>query len=248
MFAELNKQLVRAASEPYRNTGRFNHGWARGKLGHDPVFAGIVDLGVIPNGARLVDLGCGRGLLAAWLLGAERLLLQGQWRGATQPPRGLMIRGVELMEREADCGNRALQPIYGERVRLSEGDMRCAELGRVDVITMLDVLHYIPFADQDRLLDRIRAALIQGGLLIARVGDAGAGWRFRFSKWVDAVMWYVQGHRLPSSWCRSVDDWVAALQLRGFTVETTSMSRGTPFANVLLVARVPVVCHEGAAR
>jgi cyclopropane fatty-acyl-phospholipid synthase-like methyltransferase len=232
------KQLLSNACLPYRATGRANFGWARGKLKHDPVFAALLERQVLPDGATVMDLGCGRGLLAAWCLAAERMAQQGEWAGTFAPPRGLKFRGVELMAREADCGNQALQPLYGGRVELSGGDMRTADLSGVDVIAALDVLHYIPTADQDQLLDRIRAALGPGGLFVTRVGDARGGLRFRVSQCVDRCISFVQGHRLSRMWCRSAAEWTQALQRRGFAVQATPMSAGTPFANILLVCRV----------
>jgi hypothetical protein len=38
--------------------------------------------------------------------------------------------------------------------------------------------------------------------------------------------------------CRTLAEWVARLQSLGFEVQSQPMSAGTPFANVLLVARV----------
>ncbi|MFO1387064.1 MAG: methyltransferase type 11, partial [Chitinivorax sp.] len=64
------------------------------------------------------------------------------------------------------------------------------------------MLHYIPHAEQDQLLDRIRAALGPGGLFLTRVGDASGGWRFRISQWVDRRMAQLQGHRYAPTWCR----------------------------------------------
>jgi cyclopropane fatty-acyl-phospholipid synthase-like methyltransferase len=232
-------QLLSNACLPYRVTGRANFGWARGKLKHDPMFMALLERQVLPDGAMVMDLGCGRGLLAAWCLAAERMAQQGQWVAPFSPPRGLRFRGVELMAREAVCGNAALQPHYGARVELAGGDMRTADLGGVDAIAALDVLHYIPTADQDQLLDRIRSALRPGGVFVTRVGDAHAGLRFRISQWVDRCISFVQGHRLSRMWCRSAANWTLALQRRGFTVQACPMSTGTPFANVMLVCRVP---------
>lgn len=232
-------QLLSTACAPYRPTGRMNFGWAQGKLKHDPMFMALLQQRVLPDGATVMDLGCGRGLLAAWCLAAERLAQRGQWTAPFEPPRGLRFRGVELMAREAQCGNAALQPLYGARVQLAGGDMRSADLDGVDVVTALDVLHYIPTADQDRLLDRIRSALPAGGLFVTRVGDAQAGIGFRISQCVDLGISFVQGHRLSRMWCRSVGEWTLALQRRGFTVQAFPMSAGTPFANVMLVCRLP---------
>lgn len=238
MQTALKKKLLDFSTAPYRPTGHFNYHWARGKLSRDPIFSALLERRVFPDGARVLDLGCGRGLLAAWMLGAERLAELGEWHSTVAPPRNLRFRGVELMDREAVCGNQALQPLHGERVQLSGGDMCAADLDDTDVIAILDVLHYIPYAEQDRMLDKIRAALGSGGLFVTRVGNAGGGLRFAISQWVDACMSFAQGHRLPRMWCRPLEQWVAALEARGFAVEAVPMSSGTPFANVMLVARV----------
>lgn len=235
----LKNRLLDLACQPYKPTGRFNYHWARGKLGHDPIFPALLEQGALPDGARVLDLGCGRGLLAAWMLAAERLAEQGGWPAAVPPPPlGLSFRGVELMAREAECGNRALQPLHGQRVQLSGGDMRSFEADGVDVVAILDVLHYIPLEEQDLMLDRIRAALGQGGLFVTRVGNAAGGTRFKLSQIVDHCISFAQGHRLGRMWCRSLDDWLVALHSRGFVVQATPMSAGTPFANVMLTCRV----------
>lgn len=238
MQSELKKKLVDIATEPYRPTGHFNYHWARGKLGRDPIFAALFESPIFPDGARVLDLGCGRGLLAAWMLGAERLAEAGEWSGNVAPPKGLRFRGIELMEREAVCGNLALQPLHGDRVQLCGGDMCKANLDNTDAIAIFDVLHYIPYAEQELMLDSIRAALGSGGVFVTRVGNAGSGLRFTISQWVDACMSFVQGHRLPRMWCRPLEQWVAGLESRDFKVEVIQMSAGTPFANVMLVARV----------
>jgi cyclopropane fatty-acyl-phospholipid synthase-like methyltransferase len=238
MQKSLKKRLLDVATAPYRSVGRIDYHWARGKLSGDPIFAALLERHVFANRARVLDLGCGRGLLAAWMLAAERMAAEGQWDSAITPPVGLQFRGVELVSREAECGNAALQPLHGSRVALSGGDMRTVDMSEVDAITILDVLHYIPHADQDQMLDRIRAKLAPGGLFVTRVGDATAGWRFRFSQFIDRCMAMIQGHRFAPTWCRPLAEWRAVLESRGFAVEALPMSGGTLFANVMLICRV----------
>lgn len=238
MQPSLKKQLHDLATSPYRDTGFFNYRWARGKLWYDPIFPALIEQSVFPDDASVLDLGCGRGLLAAWLLAAEQMAAKGNWPDAALPKKGLQFRGVELMAREADCGNHALQPIYGKRVQLGGGDMRNADMSNADVIAILDVLHYIPINEQDQILDQIRAALKQGGIFVTRIGNAGHSLRFRISQLTDRCISFVQGHRLPKMWCRPLEDWIHALENRGFTVQATPMSEGTPFANIMLVARI----------
>ncbi|MHB8623363.1 MAG: SAM-dependent methyltransferase [Sulfuricaulis sp.] len=239
MRSDLKKLLLDLASAPYRRTGRFNYYWARGKLAADPIFVALLEQAVFSPGFRVLDLGSGRGLLSAWFLAAEQLGTQGRWPAPVMPPQGLRFRGVELMAREVDCGIRALHPVYGERVQLTSGDMRLAELRDVEAIAILDALHYIPYAEQDLLVDRIHAALRSGGLFVTRVGDAGGGMRFFLSQIVDRVTTFMQGHRLARMWCRPLPAWISLLRAKGFAVEVQPMSAGTPFANFMLVARVP---------
>jgi len=238
MQKSLKKRLLNDATAPYLSVGRIDYHWARGKLFRDPIFAALLERRVFPDRARVLDLGCGRGLLAAWLLTAERMKVLGQWDSPVTPPKGLCFRGVELVGREVDCGNAALRPVHGERVSLSGGDMRTADMAAIDAVAMLDVLHYIPHAEQDRLLDRIRAALDPGGVFVTRIGDARAGWRFGFSQIIDRCMALLQGHRFARTWCRPLTEWQRMLEARGFTVEALPMSGGTLFANVMLICRV----------
>lgn len=239
MRSILKQRLRDLASEPYRVAGRFHYQWARGKLGHDPLFFALIEHGVFPNGALVLDLGCGRGLLAAWLLAAEQLRADGSWPATlTPPPQGLHFRGVEQVGPDVACGNRALQSVHGRRVQLHAGDICVADLGKADAVALLDVLHYLPYAEQERLLDRVRVALGDGGVFVTRVGDAGSGLRFVLSQLVDMGIALVRGYRITRLWCRSQDAWVQALEARGFVVQACPMSSGTPFANVLLIARV----------
>ena len=208
-------------------------------MGLDPVFPGVLQHGLIPDDAVLLDLGGGRGFMASWLLAAERLAEQGRWDGPS-PPQRMRFHGVELVADEVVAGNRALRALHGDRVSLQAGDMRHADFpAGLNVVTMFDVLHYVPPADQERLLDRIRQALGPGGLFITRVGDAQGGMPFRISQFVDRFASFMQGHRLSQMWCRPVAHWVQTLEARGFEVKALPMHEGTPFANVLLTARLP---------
>jgi 2-polyprenyl-3-methyl-5-hydroxy-6-metoxy-1,4-benzoquinol methylase len=235
------RRLLAAACAPYRAVGFFHYHWARGKLGHDPMFPALLELGVFKPGQRVLDLGCGRGLLAAWFLTAERLRVEASWPAQIEVPVGLVFHGVDLHEGACGAGHQALQAQFGQRVSLTCGDMCQAELQGFDAITLLDVLHYISHAQQVLLLDQIRAALSPDGVLVMRVGNALGGWRFRWSYWVDLMVARAQGHHLARLFARPVADWTQLLQARGFAVSSHSMSSGTAFANVLLVARVASV-------
>ena len=71
--------LIDRASEPYRNAGLFAYNFARGKLGGDPVFRAVLERGLLVGRGHILDLGCGQGLLAAWLRAAQLCYQSGAW-------------------------------------------------------------------------------------------------------------------------------------------------------------------------
>jgi SAM-dependent methyltransferase len=224
--------LLDRACEPYRNAGRFAYYFARGKLRADPVYGAILELGLLSERARILDLGCGQALLAAWLQAALRTYEGGNWpQGWPPAPRPQSTRGIELMVRDVERARRALGPAC-----VSQGDIRVAEFGECDAVVMLDVLHYMPGAVQRTVLQRVRAALPARGLLLLRVGDAGGGLRFRYSQWVDRLVMLYRARAIVATHCRSIAQWRELLSECGFEVRARPMSQGTLFANVLLIA------------
>lgn len=228
------RALAASAARCYHGAGRFPKHFARGKLIGDPVFAALLQEGLIPAG-RMLDVGCGQGLLVAWMLAARRLHQDGGWpAGWAPPPQPETIRGIELVSRDVQWARQAL----GDHAEFEQGDMCTVDFGTVDTVVILDVLHYVDHAAQDDILRRVRAALPPGGVFLTRVGDADGGLPFRFSKLVDGLMFFARSGRLTKFHCRTPAQWRAALTRLGFGVETYPMDSGTPFANVLLVAKV----------
>lgn len=229
------KSLVDAASAPYRSAGRFAWHFARGKLGMDPVFPHLLSQGLIAPGARVLDIGCGQGLLASLLQEAGARSRQGLWPSHwARAPLDARVTGIELMARDVARAKAAL----GDSAEFVCGDMRHTPFPPVDAVVILDVLHYISIEEQDAVLARVREALPAGGRLLLRIGDAASRRGFLTSQWVDRIVTFVRGHRVMPQFGRTLVQWVAQLESLGFEVQSQPMSEGTPFANVLLVARV----------
>jgi SAM-dependent methyltransferase len=232
------RQLVAAAVEPYRRAGKFALHFARGKLGNDPVFKEILTRGLIAPSSHVIDIGCGQGLLSSWLGAAGSLADDAAWPADwPSAPHSVTVKGIELMPADVTRAKEALAA-HADRFQFVAGDMCNTTFGPAAAVVILDVLHYVPYAAQDDVLLRVRESLSPKGVLILRVGDAAAGLGFKISNWVDAVVTLARGHRLSRLYCRPLADWIASLQKLGFVVESKPMSKGTPFANVLLVAQV----------
>lgn len=234
MTAQFRNALLDHATRPYRAAGRFAWNFARGKLAGDPVFFALLERGLIPDGDRLIDIGCGQGLLASWLHSARALHEAGNWpQHWPAAPKIKRIWGLELMPKDVTRAQAAL----GDKAEFMQGNMCTADFGKADVAVILDVLHYVDYEAQEDVLRRVRAALPAGGVFITRVGDASAGLPFHVCNWVDRSVFYLRGHGLCKLYCRTLDEWMRVLARTGFNVEPLPMSAGKPFANVMLIAK-----------
>ncbi|HEX6851779.1 MAG TPA: methyltransferase domain-containing protein [Candidatus Polarisedimenticolaceae bacterium] len=218
----LPPEVVDRAAARYASAGRFDFHFVKGKLAGDPLYRGIVESVALPTQGRLVDVGCGRGILLALLAEA---------RGVTG--HRLELHGIEPREAAATVARTALR---GDAtiVRGHAGEVAIPECS---VVTILDVLHYLDEAEQDRLIDRASAALSDGGLLLLREADAAAGWPFWAVRLGERFAAIARGDLSQRFHWRTATAWRMKLERAGFEVTVRPMGAGTPFANLLFEGR-----------
>jgi SAM-dependent methyltransferase len=231
------RRLHEEATAPYRQSGRFGWHFARGKLGRDPAFRGMLERRLVAaHHARVLDIGSGQSLTASLLSVAASMQAQGHWpAGWPATPARIDYTGIELMPRDVARAQAAIGHLE-PAPRILCADMCSAPLPACDLVVILDVLHYVDLDAQEGVLRRVREALAPGGRLLLRVGDAASTRGFAISQWVDRTVTRIRGHRVSPTWGRTLAEWTALLQRLGFAVHSIPMSQGTPFANVLLVA------------
>ncbi|MEO8938754.1 MAG: class I SAM-dependent methyltransferase [Burkholderiaceae bacterium] len=229
---KLQRRLVDEAASLYRPAGRFARFFARSKYTRDPLYATLLRTGAIPDASCLVDLGCGQGLLAAWLFTARKA-----WTGGTPWPDNLPVPakvgtylGIDRSRADIARAHRALPPF----ARSFRGDVRTLGptlLDRCDVATLFDVLHYLAPAAQEQLLASVHAGLPPWGVLLLRVGDPSMSASRRIHV-VDLVVGAARGRPRLRLHRRPVARWIALLERIGFVVDVLDDGH----ANVLLRA------------
>ena len=229
------ESLVDEASRRYLEVGLFDWEFVRGKLRRDPLYFGLLRRGVLPDGGRLLDLGCGRGILFALLVAARERAARGEWRPDwPEPPQDLLLHGIEGRPKTAEAARRAL----GDAAVIETADL--AEVGALPparAVLLLDVLHYLPAVAQEELLAKAATAVEPGGVLLIRDADAAGGARFTATRLQERLSALARGHWRQRFHYRSAAEWRALLERQGLTVTIEGLAEGTPYANVLIVGR-----------
>lgn len=224
----LNKHyaaLVEKTALRFSSSGRFVQGFVRGKLLHDPVYREILDRDILPTQGKILDLGCGRGILLALLT----TLRHSNSAVNTQ----LEYQGFELSEKAA----RIAQNSLGMDADIVNGDIRTQLLPDCQAVLLLDVLMYMRAEEQEDVLQKVCRALQPSGVLIIREADAGSGVPFAITWLAERFCAFARGHWRQHYGYRSKQEWNRVLEQLGFKVDMAPMSQGTPFANVLFIAR-----------
>lgn len=208
-----------AAVNRYVPLGKFAEGFARGKMKGDPAYKAVLEY--LKPGMTLLDVGCAEGYLLA--LAAESI-------------GDLTLIGFDHDARrlaQAEIALAGLDP------QLWVGDARDADLPQVDVICVLDVLHYQPADQQDAILARLVEVLRPGGLLLVRDGQSDGGWRTMVTTMSEKIAIALGRHKGDGVFFRPRDEMRAALENLGLDVAVDDCNDNTPFANVLFVGRKP---------
>jgi SAM-dependent methyltransferase len=194
--------------------------YARMKYVMDPCYRAIAPR--VPEGAFLVDLGSGLGMLPVLVgvLGGGRRALGVEWDAA-----------------KVACGVHAARGLPS--IEVVAGDARSFAIPPCDVVTLVDMLHYWDGDTQRALLSRCRAALRPGGRLLVREGDPARRGGARFTRVAERLVTRLGWNRGPDVHFRPVADLRADLESLGFTVTLDEVAARTHPGNVLFVCDLP---------
>ncbi len=199
---------------------RWLRGYVRGKLRADVVFPAAFEI-LRDSAHPILDLGCGVGLLAFYL----------RERAVNVPIIGIDIDGRKVRE-----ARRAAEGCY-EALDFFEGDVAAALPAFTGTVAMLDLLHYLPRAQQQKLLHDMAARIAPGGMLLLRDSPRENSARFWATyageMFAQAVAWNWKT-KLHFSTAEFIE---APFAASDFTRESRPASGAMPFNNRLFIFR-----------
>jgi len=201
-----------------RFPGRWLRGYVRGKLDSDPVYAAAAAR-INSKQAPVLDIGCGIGLFAHYLQALDR---------------HTEYLGIDLDAYKIGLARRAAADARQIRFEQLACETLPAWQGHVII---LDTLHYLGAASQQRLLREASLRVAPGAALVIRSVLRDASWRFRVTQLEEFLMHGVRWMRYRALHYPDIEELRAPLAEMGLRVQIEPLWGRTPFNSYLIVAR-----------
>ncbi len=198
----------------------WTRGYIIGKLRTDPVYPAAHAV-LRDRPGPLWDGGCGLGLLAFYLR-------EQGWTGT--------VIGTDLDAKKIGQGSQVAQAHY-PGVDLRTGSIASPPEGFQGDVALLDVIHYLPPADQQQLLQQVRSMVPVGGRVIIRFTAKDRSWRYFATMieegWIKVVGWIRGGTNYFPTQTEVSGSFIAA----GWETSLSPLWGRTPFNSYLFTAR-----------
>ena len=167
----------------------------------------------IPEEGRVLDIGCGYGLLANFLT------LKSNRRDVT---------GVDLSEKRISIAQKTIK--NRKKIRFKLVNVLDLQLGKYCAMVMSDFLHHIDYEAQEELLTRCYQKISPGGLLIIEEVDNRPICKYWFNTIVDKMLNI--GERI---FFRNEREFQELLERIGFKVSVKEANKGLPLSDVIFI-------------
>jgi uncharacterized protein len=182
----------------------------------------VMDL-LLPTEGRILDVGCGFGLFAAYF-------------AQTQPAR--RITGIDTNSRRIETARQVMAKLGYPGHEFIAGDARALRdiAGRTfHAIYVLDVMHHVPRDDQEALLTCLHDLLEPGGVLVLKDITTEPALGLKFTELLNRVM---VGWNEPLAY-RHHDEWGRLLGGLGMKIRAVRVPDILPYPHVVIAAWKP---------
>jgi uncharacterized protein (DUF2062 family)/SAM-dependent methyltransferase len=210
------RERIRFVNEMFARSGLTPRQFVRWKLRLDRIFE-LLAADNLGSGT-VVDLGCGYGITLCF---------------AAFGDTHRRLVGCDLDAHRVAVARRALDSLNAD---VTVADIREFELPLAGLILILDVLQYLPAAEQQSLLKRCCSALAPGGILVFRVHDRERGLRSAIAMAFDRLIFACSGVGIRPR-VLSIAEYRGAVEDSGMQLEERRFQNRLPLAHVLFVAR-----------
>lgn len=149
-------------------------------------------MGAIPQGAKVVDIGCGNGSLLAVV--AHFL-------------KPVAVAGLEVKQSLVDQARQVLAP-YQAKIELFDGENLPEWIGEYSHVVLNDVLHHVPKAQQKKFIETIVYKMAPNATLVLKDIDADHKVLCLFNKLHDLILSKEIGNERGA---RELESWLSPL-------------------------------------
>lgn len=210
------RERARFVNEMFAQSAQTARWFVRWKLRLDRIFELLAAENL--GSGTVVDLGCGYGMaLCLAAFGDQRRRLV----------------GCDLDAHRIAAARQALSSLNAD---VTVADIRHFELPQAGLILILDVLQYLPAAEQSALLERCCSALEPDGILVFRVHDGERGLRSAIAMAFERLMFASGGAGFRPRML-SIAEYRGVLESAGMQLEERHFQNLLPLTHVLFIAR-----------
>jgi uncharacterized protein (DUF2062 family)/SAM-dependent methyltransferase len=210
------RERVRFVNGMFAQCSRNARWFVRWKLRLDRIFELLAAENL--GSGTVLDLGCGYGMALCFAAFGDH--------------RRRLV-GCDLDAHRIAAARQALGNLNAD---VTVADIRHFELPPAGLILILDVLQYLPAAEQPALLKRCCSALVPDGILVFRVPDGERGLRSAIAMAFERLIFAFGGVGFRPRML-SIAEYRGALGDAGMQLEERRFQNRLPLAHVLFVAR-----------
>lgn len=171
---------------------------------------------MLPDNGRIIDLGCGEGLLSNYLAIAS-------------PNR--KITGVEIAPERLVRAKKGIKNAF-----FFVGDIIKTPYPKANAIVLFHVLHHLPNRDaQEEVLKKAKNSLKENGKLIIVEVHVKPTIKYAAAWFADhfLVPWVFEKRFYTKAYFRNESDWINLLKKVGFKIKVIEATSGRPFPNIV---------------